>query len=133
MKRAHRTRAAHPPLRRKPVDEVGPRRNTSPTGVACEAMRTGVMPPGSVRRKETIPHEASILVGDPDDSTLENEYGGEDTPGGSSPTPDQNGVDDIGRAYGLQEEDNGGLRSAGEVLTARDRHRSELNPPRRRT
>jgi len=38
-------------------------------------------------------------------------------------------VDEIGRAYGLQEEDSGALRSAGEVLSRRDRHRSELRPP----
>jgi len=58
---------------------------------------------------------------------------GEDTPGGSTPTPDQNGVDEIGRAYGLQEEDSGSLRSGGEILSRRDRHRSELKPPRTRS
>ena len=67
----------------------------------------------------------------PDDSTLANEYVGEETPGGTTPTPDQNGVDEIGRAYGLQEEDNGALRSAAEVLSRRDRWRSELMPPRK--
>jgi hypothetical protein len=56
---------------------------------------------------------------------------GEETPGGSTPTPDQNGVDEIGRAYGLQEEDSGALRSAAEVLGRRDRHRDELQPPGR--
>jgi hypothetical protein len=38
-------------------------------------------------------------------------------------------VDEIGRAYGLQDEDSGELHSGGEVLERRDRHRSELNPP----
>jgi hypothetical protein len=70
-------------------------------------------------------------VGDPDDSTLANEYVGEETPGGTTPTPDQNGVDEIGRVYGLQDEDNGALRSAAEVLSRRDRWRSELMPPRK--
>jgi hypothetical protein len=60
-----------------------------------------------------------------------NVYVGEETPGGSTPTPDQNGVDDIGRAYGLQEEDSGALRSAAEVLGRRDRHRDELQAPGR--
>jgi hypothetical protein len=73
-----------------------------------------------------------MRVGDPDDDPLRNTYVGEDTPGGSTPTPDQNEVDAIGRAYGLQEEDSGPLRSAGEVLMRRDRHRMELTPPRRR-
>jgi hypothetical protein len=39
-------------------------------------------------------------------------------------------VDEIGRAYGLQEEDTGSLRCAAEVLSRRDRHRGELKPPR---
>jgi hypothetical protein len=76
-----------------------------------------------------VPADDLIRVGDPDDDVMNNEYVGEDTPGGSTPTPDQNGVDEIGRAYGLQEEDSGALRSAGEVLERRDRHRVELQPP----
>jgi hypothetical protein len=72
-----------------------------------------------------------LLVGDPDDDSLANEYVGEDTPGGSSPTPDQNNVDEIGRAYGLQDEDTGSLRSAEEVLKRRDRRRPELRAPRK--
>lgn len=71
-----------------------------------------------------------MRVGDPDDSWLLNEYVGEETPGGSTPTPDQNDVDAIGRVYGLQEEDSGALRSSAEVLARRDRHRSELRAPR---
>ena len=46
-----------------------------------------------------------MRVGDPDDDSLANEYVGEDLPGGSTPTPDQSNVDEIGRAYGLQEEE----------------------------
>ena len=92
-------------------------------------MRSGLSPLKGRRRAESIPGEAAtICVGDPDDDCLANEYGGENTPGGSSPTPDQNGVDDIGRAYGLQEEDTGALRSSYEVLRRRDRRRTELRP-----
>jgi uncharacterized protein DUF6335 len=113
-----------------PVYE-GRRSDLSPTAIAAEALRTGLLPATSGRRREAIPHDEVVRVGDPDDSTLANEYGGEETPGGSSPTPDQNGVDEIGRAYGLQDEDNGALRSAAEVLQRRDRWRSELMPPRK--
>lgn len=113
-----------------PADEAG-RAVRSATAVAAEALRTGVMPAMAGRRREAIPGDEVVRVGDPDDSTLANEYGGEETPGGSSPTPDQNDVDDIGRAYGLQEEDNGALRSGAEVLQRRDRWRSELMPPRK--
>ena len=102
----------------------------SPTAVAAEMLRTGVPPGRTLHRHESIPHEGdAIRVGDPDDDAMGNEYVGEEVPGGSSPTPDQNSVDDIGRAYGLQEEDSGVLRSAAEVLDRRDKHRSELQPP----
>jgi hypothetical protein len=74
-----------------------------------------------------------MRVGDPDDDSLANEYVGEDVPGGSTPTPDQNDVDEIGRAYGLQDDDNGALRTSREVLARRDRHRFELRPPGRRS
>jgi hypothetical protein len=40
-------------------------------------------------------------------------------------------VDEIGRAYGLQDEDSGSLRTSSEVLARRDRRRFELRPPRR--
>jgi hypothetical protein len=112
-----------------PVYE-GRRSDLSPTAVAAEALRTGMLP-ATGRRREAIPGDGAMRVGDPDDSLLANEYVGEETPGGSSPTPDQNDVDEIGRAYGLQEEDNGALRSAAEVLQRRDRWRSELMPPRK--
>lgn len=104
----------------------------SPTAVAAEALRTGLAPSRVARRRAEVPRENDAMrVGDPDDSCLLNEYVGEDTPGASTPTPDQNGVDEIGRAYGLQEEDTGALRSSAEVLARRDRRRSELRAPRR--
>jgi Family of unknown function (DUF6335) len=106
------------------------RHQSSPTAVAAEALRSGVMP--ARQKASRIPHEdETIRVGDPDDDSLANEYVGEDLPGGSTPTPDQSNVDEIGRAYGLQDEDNGSLRTSREVLARRDRHRSELQPPRR--
>ena len=98
--------------------------------MAAEALRTGILPSAARRRPTQIPREDdTIRVGDPDDDALANEYVGDETPGGSAPTPDQGNVDDIGRAYGLQEEDTGALRSGEEVLARRDRHRSELRPP----
>jgi hypothetical protein len=112
------------------ADESATRPERSPTAVAAEALRTGVLPPAAGRRPDEIPREDdTIRVGDPDDDSLANEYVGDETPGGTASTPDQSNVDDIGRAYGLQEEDTGALRSAEEVLARRDRHRSELRPP----
>src|SRR5262245_38097413 len=106
----------------------------SPTSVAAEAQRTGV-PPGtkaSVRPAE-IPGEEDLLkVGDPDDSALDNAYVGDETPGGSAPTPDQDRVDDIGRAYGVQEADSGALRPTSEILDERDRRRAQQDGPDRK-
>jgi hypothetical protein len=100
----------------------------SPTAVAAEALRKGILPVTRVR--SAIPHEdEAIRVGDPDDDSMQNEYSGEDTPGGSTPTPDQSNIDEIGRIYGLQEEDSGALQAGGEILSRRDRHRPELKAP----
>lgn len=116
-------------VRHPPVDDVP--RSLSVTAVAVEAWRSGFIPT-TRRRRETIPHEVdTICAGDPDDDALANEYVGENTPGGSTSTPDQGNVDDIGRVYGLQEEDAGDLRTSAEVLARRDRNRSELRAPRR--
>ena len=127
-RRKPRDERSRKPARLRPVAEGG--HHASPTAVAAEALRTGVLPRHARRREET-PRANELLLGDPDDLLLANAYVGEDTPGGSTPTPDQNGVDEIGRAYGLQEEDSGALRSAAEVLSRRDRRRDELQPPRR--
>jgi hypothetical protein len=110
-----------------------PLHQASATAVAAEALMTGILPLCSdprLRRHE-MPHEDELKVGDPDDSTLENEYAGEDLPGSASPTPDQNNVDEIGRAYGVQDEDSGALRTSSEVMARRDRRRVELQPPGR--
>jgi len=103
------------------------------TALAAEALRTGIVSSRAARKRTLLPGEdKTICVGDPDDDSLANEYVGDETPGGSSPTPDQNVVDDIGRVYGLEQEDAGDLHSAGEILTRRDHHRAELRPPKRR-
>ncbi len=98
----------------------------SATAVAAEALRTGIVPHAIQPRADdrAIPGEAeTIRVGDPDDETMSNEYVGEDTPGGSTPTPDQGNVDDIGRVYGVQDEDSGELRTSSELMNGRDRRR----------
>jgi len=126
----HSNRGRAGRLRKLHLANGDERHQASPTAVAAEALRSGVLP--ARQKASRIPHEdETIRVGDPDDDSLANEYVGEDLPGGSTPTPDQSNVDEIGRAYGLQDEDNGSLRTSREVLERRDRHRSELQPPRR--
>jgi hypothetical protein len=52
---------------------------------------------------------------------------GEETVGGSSPTPDQDVVDQLGEAVGLIYEDNEPL-DTGEKIAKRDERRWELDP-----
>ena len=113
--------------------DATPRGAACGTALAAEALRTGILDSRTTRPRIVLPGEdKTIRVGDPDDDSMSNEYVGDETPGGSSPTPDQNEVDDIGRAYGLQEEDAGDLQSVGDVLARRDQHRAELRPPKKR-
>jgi hypothetical protein len=52
---------------------------------------------------------------------------GDEAPGGDNPTPDQDIVDDIGKALGVQYEDNEELKGEKKV-SDRDRKRWELDP-----
>jgi Family of unknown function (DUF6335) len=113
-----------------------PEHTPSPTAVAAEALRSGVVPNAVPRNPddESIPGEGErIRVGDPDDEALRNEYVGEETPGGSTPTPDQSNVDDIGRAYGVQDEDSGELRTSAEIMERRDERRRGVGGKRRQS
>ncbi len=68
------------------------------------------------------------LTGGDVDADWENAYfSGEEAPGGDNPTPDQDVVDDIGRALGVEYQDNEELKSSDKVVE-RDRHRWELDP-----
>ena len=101
-----------------------------PTEVAIEALRTGILALHNHRRRDGIAREGEAIgVGDPEDDSLADEHVGEETP--RTGNPDQNSVDDIGRAYGVQEEDSGVLSISAEVLTRRDHHRMELQPSRK--
>jgi uncharacterized protein DUF6335 len=46
---------------------------------------------------------------------------GEEAVGGSSPTPDQDVVDEIGRALGVEQDTSAEVVTSGEILRARDR------------
>jgi Family of unknown function (DUF6335) len=68
------------------------------------------------------------LTGGDVDADWEEAYSvGDETPGGDNPTPDQDRVDDIGRALGIEYEDNEELKGAGKI-EKRDRNRWELDP-----
>jgi hypothetical protein len=68
------------------------------------------------------------LTGGDVDVDLENAYfSGDEAPGGDNPTPDQEVVDDIGKALGVEYADNEELKSSDKVVE-RDKHRWELDP-----
>jgi hypothetical protein len=68
------------------------------------------------------------LTGGDVDADWEDAYAvGDEAPGGDNPTPDQDRVDDIGRALGIEYADNEELKAADKI-SARDKHRWELDP-----
>ncbi len=68
------------------------------------------------------------LTGGDIDADWESAYSvGDEAPGGDNPTPDQDIVDDIGRAVGIEYQDNEELKGERKV-SDRDRHRWELDP-----
>ena len=73
---------------------------------------------------ETSP---ALTAGDVD-ADWESAYSvGDEAPGGDNPTPDQDVVDDIGRAVGVQYDDNEELKGEAKIAK-RDKHRWELDP-----
>jgi hypothetical protein len=68
------------------------------------------------------------LTGGDVDADWESAYSvGDEAPGGDNPTPDQDLVDDIGRAVGIEYQDNEELKGADKV-EKRDKKRWELDP-----
>jgi hypothetical protein len=68
------------------------------------------------------------LTGGDVDADWESAYSvGDEAPGGDNPTPDQDLVDDIGRAVGIEYQDNEELKGEAKIAK-RDRNRWELDP-----
>ena len=69
----------------------------------------------------------SITGGDVDANVEDAYFTGDEAPGGDNSTPDQDIVDDIGRALGVEYQDNEPLKGSDKLLE-RDKHRWELDP-----
>jgi hypothetical protein len=68
------------------------------------------------------------MTGGDVDADWESAYSvGDEAPGGDNPTPDQDLVDDIGRAVGIEYQDNEELKGDAKI-SKRDRNRWELDP-----
>ena len=92
----------------------------------ASAARTGRQEMREARRNhpEVSPE---ITAGDVDADWAGAYDAGDEAPGGDNPTPDQDRVDDIGKALGVEYEDNEELK-ASDKIAARDKKRWELDP-----
>jgi hypothetical protein len=90
------------------------------------AARTGRAEMREARREHT--ETSPVLTGGDVDADWQEAYAvGDEAPGGDNPTPDQDRVDDIGKALGIEYQDNEELRPADKVAD-RDKKRWELDP-----
>ena len=77
-------------------------------------------------RPETSPR---LTAGDVDADWQRAHLDGEEAPGGSVSTPDQNRVDEIGEALGVPRGQDEEVRTSAEILDERDRHRWDMEQP----
>ena len=86
---------------------------------------------GRAEMAEEHAHIASmtpdINAGDVDVNVEDAYFVGDESPGGDNPTPDQDVVDEIGKALGVEYQDAEELRGSDKVAD-RDKHRWELDP-----
>jgi Family of unknown function (DUF6335) len=112
---------------RRTLDDIVP---TPPSSLDMNrhgsAARTGREELADSRRKHKG-MSPDIVSGDVDVDVEDAYFTGESSPGGDNPTPDQDIVDNIGKALGLEYEDNEELKASDKV-TKRDKHRWELDP-----
>ena len=78
-------------------------------------------------RQDHLGMPPAITAGDIDVNIDQAYFAGDEAPGGDNQTPDQDIVDDIGRAIGVEYQDNEELRASDKVAD-RDKHRWELDP-----
>jgi hypothetical protein len=124
---------AHPPSlerQRRQLREVEDNVPTPPSSLDLDrtpsAARSGrnELREARLKHNETSPE---LTAGDVDADWEDAYASGDEAPGGDNPTPDQERVDDIGKALGVQYEDNEELKSADKIAD-RDKHRWELDP-----
>ena len=113
--------------RTAPEDDVVP---TPPSSLdldrSASAVRTGRRELRE-RYDEHTETSPALTAGDVD-ADWESAYSvGDEAPGGDNPTPDQDIVDDIGRAVGNEYQDTEELKGADKIAK-RDKHRWELDP-----
>lgn len=123
---ARSERESEPELRELAEDALRELRAAAPAGGdPLEELGT---PDGAGAAATSRPGTSPELAGGDVDAAEGDAGTGEEAVGGSTPTPDQDVVDEIGRAAGLTYQDDEPLRGAEEKVARRDEDRWELNP-----
>ena len=135
LKRPRAAKAPAPPAKVPKLDRV--RRTLNDDGVPTPPSSLNMERHGTAARSGRAEMEDNLrkhggitpgITGGDVDANYENAYfSGDEAPGGDNPTPDQDVVDDIGKALGLEYNDNEELKS-GDKVSERDKHRWELDP-----
>jgi hypothetical protein len=80
-----------------------------------------------VAERRAHPESSPRLTGGDVDADWQNASGtGDEAVGGSTATPDQDVVDELGEALGVPQASDAEFRPSGEILAERDRHRWQL-------
>jgi len=111
---------------RKTVADVHGIPSSLDMGRSASSARTGRAELKERLAKNTSASPA-LTAGDIDADWESAETVGDEAPGGDNPTPDQDVVDEIGRALGVEYEDDEELQGGAEIAD-RDRNRWELDP-----
>jgi uncharacterized protein DUF6335 len=112
---------------RRTLDETVP---TPPSSLDMDRHASAVRTGRAVMAETLRDHRGmspDIAAGDVDVDVEDAYFTGEEAPGGDNSTPDQDIVDDIGRALGVEYQDNEPLKGS-DKLVERDKHRWELDP-----
>ena len=116
--------------RAEPTDNVA----ADPTAIPSSLVSGGSSSSARTGREELLQHikehnetSPAITAGDVDADWQLAYSSGDEAPGGDNPTPDQDVVDEIGEALGINYEDGEELKGAAKIED-RDKHRWELDP-----
>jgi hypothetical protein len=134
MKPKRPARNKRPPRERDPKDGQEIAERSAEHGVPEEelqgppARETVLMRSEAEIRSDEETREARLTAGDVDADWQRAGDVGEEAAGGSVATPDQDRVDEIGRALGVPQGPDAEVRTSAEILEGRDRNRWEQEP-----
>ena len=115
---------------RKQLREIEENIPTPPSSLDLDRTASAARSGRREMREAILEHNETgpELTGGDVDADWEDAYAvGDEAPGGDNPTPDQDRVEDIAKALGVEYQDNEELRGSDKI-TDRDRHRWELDP-----